>query len=172
MIVEDSSQPRTQDKEYVRSGITLKKYRNQIAWRRSKVKELLIRRYAQYEMANLLHISQPTISRDIKYIQKEIKKSTENYGEHLFEIYRNTLLGLDEAIKKLWTIIDSPKTDGKEKVKAITLIREYYRERLDLIRSEPSLIQQKNIWMMQRSFRANHRCPELFQLIDPNYFKP
>ena len=77
-----------------RSGVTLNKYRNQIAWRRNKVKELLTRGYTQYEIASLLHISQPTISRDIHYIQKEIRKSAENYGEHLFEIYRNTMLGL------------------------------------------------------------------------------
>jgi predicted transcriptional regulator len=144
MSFNDTDQSHTQnDTTNARSGITLNKYRNQIAWRRSKVKELLTRNYAQYEIANLLHISQPTISRDIKYIQKEIKKSTENYGEHLFETYRNTLLGLDEAIKKLWTIVDSSKTDAKEKIKAITLIREYYRERLDLIKSEPSLLFQK-----------------------------
>jgi predicted transcriptional regulator len=144
MSVNDTATPLT-DENVVnpRSGITLNKYRSQIAWRRSKVKELLTRNYTQYEIANLLHISQPTISRDIKYIQKEIKKTNENYGEHLFEVYRNTLLGVDEAIKKLWTIVDSPKTEAKEKVKAITLMREYYRERLDLLRSEPGLVQQK-----------------------------
>jgi predicted transcriptional regulator len=144
MTVNDTTEYHTQDKTVnPRSGVTLNKYRNQIAWRRSKVKELLTRNYVQYEIANLLHISQPTISRDIKYIQKEIKKTTENYGEHLFETYRNTLLGIDEAIKKLWTIVDSPKTEAKEKVKAITLIREYYRERLNLVQSEPGLLQQK-----------------------------
>jgi hypothetical protein len=34
-------------------------------------------------------------------------------------------------------------TEAKEKVKAITLIKEYYKERLDLLRSEPGLVQQK-----------------------------
>jgi hypothetical protein len=77
------------------------------------------------------------------YIQKEIRKSAENYGEHLFEIYRNTMLGLEETIKKLWATIDSPRTDAKERIKAITLIRECYKDRLELIRSEPSLIKQK-----------------------------
>ena len=42
-----------------------------MAWRRNKVRELLTRGYGQYEIANTLHISQPTISRDIHYIQKE-----------------------------------------------------------------------------------------------------
>lgn len=46
-------------------------------------------------------------------------------------------------IKKQWTIADSPKkTDSKEKIKAITLIGQYYRDRLDLIKHEPNLIEQ------------------------------
>ena len=125
-----------------RAGVTLSKYRNQMAWRRNKVKELLARGYQQYDIANTLHISQPTISRDIHYILMEMRKSAENYDKHRFEVYRNNLLGLDEMIKKLWTIADSPKSDSKEKIKAIVLIGEYYRERLQLIKIEPSLIEQ------------------------------
>ena len=83
-----------------RAEITHKKYQKQIDWRRNRVRELIIRGYSQYEISNILHISQPTISRDIHYIQREIRKSAENYSEHLFEIYRNTMLGLDETIKR------------------------------------------------------------------------
>jgi predicted transcriptional regulator len=126
-----------------RAGVTLSKYRNQMAWRRNKVKELLARGYQQYDIANTLHISQPTISRDIHYIQIEMHKSAENYDKHRFEVYRNNLLGLDEMIKKLWTIADSPKTDSKEKIKAITLIGQLNRERFELVQSEPYLIQRK-----------------------------
>lgn len=125
-----------------RVGLTLSKYQNQMAWRRNKVKELLARGYHQDEIAHTLHISQPTISRDIHYIQKEMRKNAENYDKHRFEVYRNNLLGLDEIIKKLWTIADSPKTGSKEKIKAIVLIGEYYRERLHLIEIEPRLIEQ------------------------------
>jgi predicted transcriptional regulator len=125
-----------------RAGVALSKYRNQMAWRRNKVKELLARGYRQPDIANTLRISQPTISRDIHYIQKEMRKNAENYDKHRFEVYRNNLLGLDELIKKLWTIADSPKTGSKEKIKAITLIGQYYRDRLDLIKHEPNLIEQ------------------------------
>jgi hypothetical protein len=71
-----------------------------------------------------------------------MRKSAENYNRHRFEVYRNNLLGLDEIIKKLWTIVDSPKTDSKEKIKAITLIGQYYRERLELVGDEQSLNQK------------------------------
>ena len=71
-----------------------------------------------------------------------MRKNAENYDKHRFEVYRNNLLGLDEMIKKLWTIADSPKTGSKEKIKAIVLIGQYYRERLQLIRNEPGLIKE------------------------------
>ena len=125
-----------------RFGVTLSKYRNQMAWRRNKVKELLARGYRQYDIANTLHISQPTISRDIHYIHSEMRENAENYDKHRFEVYRNNLMGLDEMVKKLWTIADSPKTNSKEKIKAIVLIGEYYRERLQLIKIEPGIIEE------------------------------
>jgi DNA-binding NarL/FixJ family response regulator len=62
------------DRENARSGVILREYKRQMAWRRSKVKELLARGYSQHDIGNTLHISQPTISRDIHYVQKEIRK--------------------------------------------------------------------------------------------------
>jgi len=51
-VLEEYDQPSNEDNQNnSRSGITLNKYRNQIAWRRNKVKELLTRGYAQYEIA-------------------------------------------------------------------------------------------------------------------------
>jgi hypothetical protein len=81
----------------------------------------------------------------------EMRKSAENYDKHRFEVYRNNLLGLDEMIKKLWIVADSPRTDSREKIKVIVLIGQYYRERLQLIRDEPGLIEQmKRIDRMKR----------------------
>jgi hypothetical protein len=70
--------------------------------------------------------------------QKEISKSTEDYDKHRFEVYRNNMLGLDEMLKKkLWTIADPPKTESKEKIKAIVLIGQYLeRDILQFIRNE------------------------------------
>ena len=48
-------------------------------------------------------------------------------------------------MKKLWEIIDSHKTEAKEEIKAITLLKACYKERLDLLESEPGLIQQKKL---------------------------
>jgi hypothetical protein len=43
-------------KENTKAAVTLSKYRNQMAWCRNKVKELLARGYRQYDITNTLHI--------------------------------------------------------------------------------------------------------------------
>jgi hypothetical protein len=74
----------------------------------------------------------------LHYPKKKSAKSTEDYDKHRFEVSRNNILGLDEMLKKkLWTIADSPKTDSKEKIKAIVLIGQYLeRDILQFIRNE------------------------------------
>ena len=49
------------------------------------------------------------------------------------------MMGYDEIIRKLCKILDYKRTYDKERIKAITLITRYYRQRMELIRSEPEL---------------------------------
>jgi predicted transcriptional regulator len=120
-----------------RAKITHKKYQKQIEWRRNKVKELLIRGHSQYEISSILHISQPTISRDLNNIYEQKKKRQKKYGSELLLEVQNTLAGLAELIKKLWTAVDDPKTELKEKMKAISFIMQCYNKRLELLNFEP-----------------------------------
>jgi len=69
----------------LRAKITHKKYQKQIDWRRNKVRELVIRGYSQYEISNILHISQPTISRDIDFIRN--RSSSAAKTKYLGHIY-------------------------------------------------------------------------------------
>ena len=79
-----------------------------------------------------------------KYIETSLK--IEKIPFFLSFFYQNSLEGLvDEVIKKLWTIIDLSKTDEKEKMNAINLIMHCYKERFEMIKSEPELIIQKVI---------------------------
>jgi len=89
-------------------------------------------------------MSQPTISRDIHYLEKGQTKSKKSYGQRLFLTYESTMMGYDEMIKMLWSIVDSKKTDNKERINAITLIAQYYRQRMELIRLEPELLINKH----------------------------
>jgi predicted transcriptional regulator len=122
-----------------RARISKQKYLKQIEWRRNKVRDLLIRGYSQTEISDILHISQPTISRDINRIYQDRKKRQQRFGNEFFLNLQNTLAGLTEIIKKSWTIVDDPQADQKERMKAMSIILQCYDKRLDLLNSEPTV---------------------------------
>jgi predicted transcriptional regulator len=133
--LEESS---TNTQKNPRTEITYKKYQKQIDWRRNKVHELLIRGYFQYEISNTLHLSQPTISRDIDFIRKQ-NSSAEKRKNLAYRYYyeqQNALDGVGELMKNLWSIIDNPKIEVKERMKAMNLIMQCYYMRSKLIDSE------------------------------------
>lgn len=53
-------------------------------------------------------------------------------------------MGYDELVRKLGSIIDSKRTDDKEKIKVIPLFVQYYKQRLELIRLELELFLNKS----------------------------
>ena len=121
-----------------RAKITQKKYQKQIDWRRNKVRELLIRGYSQYEISNTLHISQPTISRDIDFIRSYTinDEKRKNLAHRYYYEQQNALDGVVEMTKNLWMIIDNPKIEVKEKMKAMNLMMQCNIVRLKLVDSE------------------------------------
>ena len=69
-----------------RSGTTAQKYGKQIA-SRNKAHQLLVRGHSQYEISNIRHISQPTISRDIKqYNPLRSGRSAMGDGQYMTQI--------------------------------------------------------------------------------------
>jgi predicted transcriptional regulator len=124
-------------KKNPRAEITHKKYRKQIDWRRNKVRELLIRGYSQYEISNTLHISQPTISRDINFIRNQTNSaSKQDLAQRMCYEQQNGLDGVGELMKNLWLIIDNPKIEVKERIKAMKLMLRCQYMRLKLVDSE------------------------------------
>jgi predicted transcriptional regulator len=120
-----------------RAEITYKKYRKQIDWRRNKVRELLIREYSQYAISNTLHISQPTISRDIDFVRNQTSNAAKkDLADRMCYEQQNGLDGLEELMKNLWLIIDNPKIQVKEKNNAMKLMMQCHIIRLKLVDSE------------------------------------
>jgi predicted transcriptional regulator len=137
-----------QDKEIENSknGNNLKNNKKQIEWRRNKVRQLLLRGNTQSEISRTLHISQPTISRDIDYIKsKYITNSKNTYGR-LSEEYINISLGIDEMIKNLWKIVDDNRTNVKSRLKAMSVIKECYKYKTETLGTERTLNQMNTLY--------------------------
>ena len=86
-----------------------------------------------------MHLSQPTISRDIHFIRNQNNRAvkTKDIAYRYYHEQQNGLDGVQELIKNLWSIIDNPKIEVKEKMKAIKLMLYCYNMRYSLINCEP-----------------------------------
>lgn len=75
----------------------------QIEWRRNKVQELVVKGNNNYEIASILQVSRPTITRDIQYLREQAKDNIKKYiDERLSEEYEKCLTGLNVILKEAW----------------------------------------------------------------------
>jgi predicted transcriptional regulator len=104
-----------------------------IGWRRSKVQELLVKGYNHYEIASILQVSRPTITRDVRYLSECAKQNVKKYiEERLPEEYEKCFVGLTVIIKEAWNTSQQTE-DKRKKILALSLAKECYSMKLDLL---------------------------------------
>ena len=102
-------------------------------WRRSKVQELASQGHNQSEISRVLQISQPTINRDLSYLRQQAKANIKRYiDERLPEEYEKCLVGLNAITKEAWNTAANIE-DKREKIQALSLAKECYSMKLDLL---------------------------------------
>ena len=76
-------------------------------------------------------------------MQSKINKRDVDPDDQLLDEYEKMMLTLDEAAKELWKIIDSSKTNSKEKAKSISLKLTVTKERHLILEKEIDIIKIK-----------------------------
>lgn len=76
---------------------------------------------------NTLQISEPTISRDLAYLRQQSKVNIQKY------IDEKCLTGLNLLLKESWDISQEPDIERREKIQALSLAKEVYSAKLDLL---------------------------------------
>jgi hypothetical protein len=105
---------------------------NKIEWRRSKVRELLVKGYNHYEIANTLQIPRPTITKDIQHLRLQDRENLQSHiQERLPQEYENCMTGINCILKLTWEIAEKP-TDDKIKLQAFAQLNEGYKFKMDL----------------------------------------
>src|ERR671934_201104 len=105
----------------------------QIQWRRDKVQELCSKGYSQREISQTLQVGLATVNRDISYLRNQSKTNIKRYiDEKLPEEYEKCLVGLTAITKEAWNTAQSSE-DKKEKIQALSLAKECYSMKLDLL---------------------------------------
>jgi predicted transcriptional regulator len=106
---------------------------NSINWRRSKVMELSSRGYSQSDIAKVLQISQPTISRDISYLEEQARNNIRKYIDKKLPFeYDKCLVALNSLQKKAWEISEK-SIEEKTQVQALSLAKDCVINKLDLL---------------------------------------
>ena len=105
----------------------------QLEWRRSKVQELSSQGHNQSEISKILQVGLATVNRDISYLRNQAKANTKKYiDERLPEEYEKCLVGLTAITKEAWNTAQQTQ-DKREKIQAISLAKECYSMKLDLL---------------------------------------
>jgi DNA-binding transcriptional regulator LsrR (DeoR family) len=105
----------------------------QALWRKSQVLDLSSKGLGQADIARTLQVNESTISRDISSLNIQAKDNIRKYvDERLPGEYEKCLIGLTSILKEAW-ITASKAEDKREKLQALSLAKECYSMKLELL---------------------------------------
>ncbi|MFL6362081.1 MAG: hypothetical protein ACJ709_01390, partial [Nitrososphaeraceae archaeon] len=105
----------------------------QVQWRRDKLQELCSKGYVQRETSQILQVGLATVNRDISYLRNQAKANINKYiDERLPEEYEKCLVGLNAITREAWNTAQNTE-DKREKIQALSLAKECYSMKLDLL---------------------------------------
>src|ERR671933_634375 len=98
-----------------------------------KVQELSSQRHSQREIAQILQVSNGTVNRDLSILRQQAKANIKRYiDERLPEEYEKCLVGLNAITREAWNTAANTE-DKREKIQALSLVKECYSMKLDLL---------------------------------------
>jgi hypothetical protein len=87
----------------------------------------------QSEIARVLQVDKSIICRDIAYLRQQAKENVKKYiDERLPEEYEKCLAGLNAITREAWNTAQNTE-DKREKMQALSLVKECYSMKLDLL---------------------------------------
>jgi LPS O-antigen subunit length determinant protein (WzzB/FepE family) len=112
-----------------------------ISFRQCKIAELLAQGYTnQLEIAQKLNVSEPTVSRDIQFLNRQAQENLKFHVERRipFEIEK-CYIGLNLVLRKAFEITNQENAKMSEKVAALQVILTTYDKMWEVISGRPVL---------------------------------
>jgi transposase len=103
-----------------------------ISWRRSTVAEYLAKGYSQTDIAKILKVSEPTISRDVEHLRQEASKAMSAYLEDLPLQHQKARWTVDLILCKSFEILDNSR-EISDKLNTLKLILQATQIRLSFL---------------------------------------
>ena len=110
------------------------KVEQRLQWRRDKVRELSVKGYTQRQIASILKVNLTSVNEDLQYLRQQAKQNITKYiNDYLPAEYENCLDGLNNILTEAWQM--SLSGEKRERMQALTLAKECYSMKLDLLSS-------------------------------------
>lgn len=105
-------------------------------WRRDKVRELSVKGYTQRKIADTLKVSLALVNEDLQYLRNKARDNISRYTEEFLPAeYENCLEGLNDILTEAWNMSTDAASDKRERMQALSLAKECYAMKLDLLSS-------------------------------------
>jgi predicted transcriptional regulator len=128
-------------------------YKDNVELRRHTVQSMLIRGNTQWEIAEYLSVSQPTVSRDIQWLRSVAKKELKDKLEKKVpEEYYRYLVSIDEVLKNTWDIALSAY-DEKVRLDALQFVINCSKHKMGMIMNPPILKSNNTFKLFERKRR-------------------
>ncbi|MFL6342541.1 MAG: helix-turn-helix domain-containing protein [Nitrososphaeraceae archaeon] len=101
--------------------------------RRERILELTAQGYSQRQIANMLQISHGTVGNEQMLLRHKAKENIREYlDERLPDEYEKCMVGINSILREAW-ITSQDSEDKREKIQALSLAKECYSMKLDLL---------------------------------------
>jgi hypothetical protein len=112
------------------------KVEQRLQWRRDKVRELSVKGHNQRQIAVILKVGLASVNEDLQFLRNGAKANISKYiEEYLQAEYENCLDGLNDILTEAWTMSMDADSDKRERMQALSLAKECYAMKLDLLSS-------------------------------------
>ena len=136
-------------------------------WRRNKVLELSSQGFTQSDIATVLHVTQPTVNKDLVHIRQQAQ---ENLQKHIHETvpeeYQKCMIRMKRNLKQTLEIAESG-ADPKTKLQARAIVTDIYRYIMDLCTNSGIVSEaMKYVTQTQEKINTLHKLDEKIDAIE------
>ncbi|MGH9987963.1 MAG: hypothetical protein ACRD8W_28825 [Nitrososphaeraceae archaeon] len=111
-----------------------------LEYRRDRIVSLYSEGRNHSQIAKILHISRPTVTRDLHIRMEQTKKKVNEFLEERLPFESEVCrVGLSKVLEKVWNIINDKQSSEKAILQALSLAKDCYISRMHLLESQNNI---------------------------------
>jgi hypothetical protein len=111
-----------------------------LEYRRDRIVSLYSEGRNHSQIAKVLHMSRPTVTRDLHYRMQQTKEKAKTFLEETLPFESEVCrVGLNKILERVWDIINDKQSSEKVVLQALSLAKDCYVTRMHLLESQNNI---------------------------------